>query len=382
MASIHRDPRLKNSPWFAAFTLADGRRVFRSTKTKNKREAKIIADAWETAEKEAIRGDLTRERVLSILNETLIRLGHAPEEHISVKQWLEEWLVAKKPMLATTSHRAYTHAAEEFLAYLGTTGASRRLESISERDVEGFIAQLRKTGRGSRTINRIREHLAVGFEKARRTGRIPYNPFAAVEKEKNDSRPRATFSPSAIAALLKVADPDWQGAILFGYSTGARLGDVTNLRWSNLDITNGVTVFRERKTDKEAIIGLHGDFVDWLTERPVPQDPDAFVFPSLAGKPTGGKTGLSNTFTALIEKAGLQNPLLREGNEGKGNRMHALSFHSLRHTAASAVFNSATVKETVRRVTQHAAKGSLGTYLHQDLTAIREAVTLIPRLPR
>jgi integrase len=356
--------------------------VFRSTKTKSKTEAKIIAAAWEAAEKEAARGELTRERVAAILNETLTRLGHSPQERIAVKQWLEEWLAAKKQMLATTSHRAYTHAAEEFLSYLGETGVSRRLKSISERDVEGFVAQLRKTGRGPRTINRIREHLAVGFEKARRTGRIPYNPFAAVEREKSDSRPRATFSTSAIADLLKVAGPDWQGAILFGYSTGARLGDVANLRWSNLDIANGVTVFKERKTGKQAIIGLHSDFLNWLTERPAPQEPDAFVFPSLAGKPTGGTRGLSNTFIALIDKAGLQNPLLREGNEGKGNRMRSLSYHALRHTAASAVFNSATVKETVRRVTQHAAKGSLDTYLHHDLDAVKAAVALIPRLPR
>jgi integrase len=285
-------------------------------------------------------------------------------------------------MLASASHRAYTQAAEEFLAYLGEPGASRRLESISERDVEGFVADLRKTGRSPRTINRIREYLASGFEKARRVGRIPYNPFAAVEAEKSDSRPRATFSPGAMAALLKVANPDWQGAILFAYSTGARLGDVANLRWSNLDIANGVTVFKERKTARQAIIGLHGDFLDWLSERPTPQNPDAFVFTSLAGKSTGGKTGLSNGFMALIGKAGLANPLLREGNDGRGNRMHTLSFHSLRHTAASAVFNSATVRETVRRVTQHAARGSLDRYLHEDLEAIRAAVDLIPRLPR
>ena len=318
MASIHRDSRFKNGPWFAAFTLLDGRRVFRSTRTKNKAQAKIIAAAWEAAEKEGARGDLTRDRVSAILEETLTRLGHSPQERISVKQWLEEWLAAKKPMLAPSSHRAYTNAAEEFLTYLGETGASRRLESISERDVEGFIAQLRKSGRGPRTINRIREHLAGGFEKARRTGRIPYNPFAAVEAEKSDSRPRATFSPSAIAALLKVADADWQGAILFGYSTGARLADVVNLRWSSLDIANGVTVFRERKTAKEAIIGLHGDFLNWLSERPVPQDPDAFVFPSLAGKRTGGKTGLSRYLHCADREGWFKESAPSRGQRGQG----------------------------------------------------------------
>jgi hypothetical protein len=68
----------------------------RSTKTKNKTEARLIAAAWETAEKEAARGSLTRERLEAILEDTLIRLGHPVKEHISVKQWLEEWLAAKK----------------------------------------------------------------------------------------------------------------------------------------------------------------------------------------------------------------------------------------------------------------------------------------------
>ena len=84
MASIHRDPRFPKGPWFAAFTLAGGRRVLRSTKTKSRAEAKIIANAWETAEREAAHGDLSRDRVAAILNETLTRLGHSPQERISV----------------------------------------------------------------------------------------------------------------------------------------------------------------------------------------------------------------------------------------------------------------------------------------------------------
>lgn len=381
MASIHRDLRFPKGPWYAAFTLSNGRRVARTTKTTNRKEAQILADAWEQVEKESVRGNLTRDRVMAVLNETLVRIGHTPEQHISVKQWLQEWLAVKKSTLASKSHQAYRHAAQEFLAYLGT-GATRSIESISERDIEGFVAHLRKSGRGATTINRMREHLGGGFEKARRMGRIPYNPCGAVEAEKDDSLPRATFDPSAIAALLEVADCDWQGAILFGYSTGARLADVASLRWSNLDVSNGVVTFKEGKTKKKAIIGLHGDFLDWLSESPVPKDPDAFLFPSLAGKSTGGAGGLSVTFISLIEKAGLENPLLRKGDNGKARKLHALSFHSLRHTAATTVFNSAALKEITRRVTQHAAKGSLDRYIHEDLAAIREAVNLIPRLPR
>jgi integrase len=59
-----------------------------------------------------------------------------------------------------------------------------------------------------------------------------------------------------------------------------------------------------------------------------------------------------------------------------------LTFHSFRHTAASAVFNSEAVREVARRVSNHARGGALERYLHQDLAPIREATKLIPRLPK
>jgi integrase len=169
---------------------------------------------------------------------------------------------------------------------------------------------------------------------------------------------------------------------LFAWGSGARLGDVANLRWSSLDIANGLVTFREQKTGATAVIGLHPDFADWLTTRPAPEAIDAPVFPTLAGHPINSTTGLSAQFVQIMARAGIETRLLRQGNSGKGRSVRALSFHSLRHSAASNVFNSEAIRETVRRVTNHAAGGSLDNYLHQDVEAIKAAVRLIPRLPR
>jgi integrase len=177
-------------------------------------------------------------------------------------------------------------------------------------------------------------------------------------------------------------DTDWAGVVLFGWSCGARLGDCVNLKWSNLDVEAGIVVFREQKTKSRAVIGLHPDFLDWLTTRPVPEDDEAPVFPTLAGKPLNGENGLSNTFIKLLDKAGIERHFLHVGNDGKGRSVRALTFHSFRHTAASNVFNQASLKEITRRVTNHAAGGVVDRYIHEDLEAIREATKLIPRLPR
>ena len=73
-----------------------------------------------------------------------------------------------------------------------------------------------------------------------------------------------------MGSRFSVADSDWQGTILFAYGTGARLGDVANVHWLSLDVASGIGVFTEQKTSSRAVIGLHPDFLDWLSSSPAP----------------------------------------------------------------------------------------------------------------
>ena len=383
MASVHRNPRSPKGVWYAALRLADGRRTWRSTKTRDKTKAKIITDAWQAAEDAASNAELSHDRVLEILNETLKRIGASNIEYVSVQGWLREWVASREGQIADSTLKAYGQAVDEFLAYLGERGRMRRLDSITTADIEGFVRVLRKDGRSAATINKLtRKYLSAPFEKARKIGKIRFNPVMATAPEKAESFEKDTFTGDQVVALLSVADPDWQGVILFAYGTGARLGDCANLRWSNLDTANGIVAFREGKTKSKAVLGLHSDFLDWLSNQPVPDDPDAPVFPTLAGKPINSTRGLSNTFIELLDKAGIEKRLLRQGNDGKGRSVRALSFHSFRHTAASNVFNQASLREITRRVTNHAAGGVVDRYIHEDLESIKAATQLIPRLPK
>jgi integrase len=387
MASIHRDPRAPKGVWYAAYRLVDGRKAFRSTGTRDRGKAEIIAQAWDTAELAAAAGNLAHDRVLEILNETMKRLGATGIEFITVKDWLNDWLESKKGQVAESTHAAYTQAVTEFLACLGEHGSHRRLDAITEADIERYIRLMRDEGRSGATINKIiRKYLTAPFEKARKAGKIRFNPVMVTTAEPTENNEKDTFTAEQVAALVAVADPDWQGVILFGYGSGGRLGDIRNLKWSNLDVAAGIGTFREEKTKgrgaRQAVIGLHPDFLDWLATRPAPEDGDAPVFPTLIGKPLNGENGLSNRFIGIMERAGVEGRLLREGNAGKGRTLKSLTFHSLRHNAATTVFNQAALKEITRRVTNHAAGGVVDRYIHDDVEAIKAAVGLIPRLPK
>jgi len=381
MASIHRNPKFPTAPWVCHFTRADGLRTTRSTGKQNRKEALIVCQAIQQAEIELARGDLSRDRLQELFNETLKRLGEAPIKRISIGEWLTDWLESKESLTPNTC-AAYEQVVREFLEYLGEDGARRRLESITEVDIRGFVRTLRESGRSPATINKLtRKYLSCAFTKAQRLGHIKFNPIGATEPEKSDTARRDTFTPDQVVRLVDAASGDWAGAILFSWTSGARLQDAANLRWSSLDLEHGIVTFRQRKTGREIIIGLHPDFEDWISRAPTPDKSQEFVFPTLAGKPSNSSIGLSAQFDAVMRLAGVEGRLIRAGNTGKGRSLRGLSFHSFRHSAASAIFNGAALKEIASRVTGHSGN-VIDRYIHSDLEAVRAAVSLIPRLPR
>jgi integrase len=382
MASVNKDPRGRSPFWYACYTSAEGVRKRESTEQTDKRIAQKVADAKQRAENERRKGTITTERIRDLLNDTLRSAGLEQITTIRLKEWLEEWLEAKRN-ISPASRSAYQQAVREFLKFMGPR-QDGPLDAVSERDIDKFVDHLKKSGRGSGTINKlVRKYLSGAFEKARRLGKIKYNPVAATDSLEHTSIVKDRFTPEQVARLVAVADHDWAGMVLFGYGCGARLQDAANLRWSDLDLENGLVTFTERKTDREAVIGLHPDFEQWLLEsKGTPEDPESFVFPTLANRTGAGRNGLSKDFERLMDKAGIESRILKAEQGAGRNNIRALSYHSLRHGAASSVFNSEAIKEVQRRVTNHARGGVLDRYTHQDVALIKAAVELIPRLPK
>jgi integrase len=401
MGSVHKDARSRSKFWYGAYTTATGQRRMVSTKIeigKTKAEQKAsresalaIVHGWEKAEGLACAGTITKARIEEILNHTLRSVGLQEIESTSVSKWFKDWLDGKRS-IAESSRGGYEQATREFLEFMGRK-AALPLDSVTEEDINKFVDHLRSDGRSATTVNKIvRKYVSATFNKALKLGKIKYNPVMATDPLKADASTKDTFSPEQVARLVKAAKgTDWEGMVLFAYGAGARLQDCANLRWSSVDTLNNVVVFKEKKTGRQAVVGLHPDFGDWLGEQPkTPSDPEAFVFPSLAGRPGTSSGGLCGEFDELMEKAKVEGRILRKGSDrdkdgkrkGKGRIVRSLTFHSFRHTAASAVFNSEAVREVARRVSNHARGGALERYLHQDLAPIREATKLIPRLPK
>src|SRR5262245_54228731 len=88
--------RLPNSPyWIACFTLPDGRRTNRSTKTSDRRVAQRLADEFQTAANKAREGRLVEAQARKVLNDILDLMGEERLNNETVESFLHQWLAGK-----------------------------------------------------------------------------------------------------------------------------------------------------------------------------------------------------------------------------------------------------------------------------------------------
>jgi integrase len=382
MSSLVKDLRKRSPYWYCCYTTSDGRRLKKSTKRRDKAEAREVCRAFVDAEKKIASGSATEKQLRKVINDALELIGERKLPDPSIKDLLDTWIKSKRGAVAASTIRGYEQTRDLFLDFLGAR-AGRSVRLLSKADAIAFRDHLLSEGRTPSTVNKLAKlYLSAPFESARKEGLIDYNPFAAMDALKSKKVERSTFTTEQVARLVQTAHGTaWEGAILIAYGTGARLQDVANLRWSSIDSENGILTFQERKTGKRVVVGLHPDIEDWITRQPPLDDPEGFLFPTLANRTGGGRNGLSADFRRIMEQARVEGKELRKADR-KGRAVHSLVFHSFRHGAASHVFNQAALKDIARRVTGHAARGSIGRYIHEDVEALRAATQLIPRLPR
>jgi len=360
----------KNSPyWIAGFRDLNGKEFNRSTKQKAKGKAMEAALEFERI----ARGESpTMAALIKVGKDLMERMGQS-EGDVTI----EEEFAGKMGFLSTISKKSdstqerYRQIVRLFLSFLGE-GGKRKLRTLSAADVEGYKAERIKKGLSGKSINFELKFLRSVLKRAMVAQRIPGNPALQVTFEAEKSATREDFTPAQITALLRACEgfkgdkgKDWRGVVLVAYFTGARLRDAANLRAGSmqLEAENPFLEYYEKKKGKDS--GkvkrfLHPDLAAFLLTLPSSDDPDSYLFPTLAERVTGGAHGLSREFIRLMEAAGIERRLMSEGKRKNYN----LSEHSLRHACCSQL-QAAGVPEDLRmQIVGHESKEVARNYAH------------------
>src|SRR5436190_20155367 len=264
MPSIHRQP---GRPfWFCAFSIFNpethtSKRVFRSTKTRDKKQALEICRAWHKAALKARNGklsvDAAREVIARGVSDVFTAANVESLPSASIKTWCETWTEAKAIETEESTHARYKRVMERFTGFLGEAKSKRDLSTLQASDVARF------RDREAKELSRSTANLG----EAVRQGLLTVNPAVRVKLFKSNAESkRRAFTLAEIKRILKACgdDTEWRGLVLFGLYLGQRLGDLACLTWRAVDLDSGEIAFTTRKTGRRIVLPLVQPVADYL----------------------------------------------------------------------------------------------------------------------
>src|SRR5436309_3414650 len=222
MPSIHRQP---GRPFlFCEFTLFDpethtSKRVFHSTKTRDKKQALEVCRSWHKAALFARNGKLSADAAREVITRGVSDVYAAANleslESATVRKWCEKWLEAKSIEAEESTQARYKRIVDRFLECLGAK-ANRDLSTLQAGDITRFRDREAKT-LSRATANLSLKVLRVCFGEALRQGLLALNPAVRVPVLKSrDKSARRAFTLSEIKRILKACGNDAESVRCFG----------------------------------------------------------------------------------------------------------------------------------------------------------------------
>jgi integrase len=304
---------------------------------------------------------------LAELRASLDRGTYIEPSKLTLGDYAEKWLARRQVtgngLKATTAanYRRYVEA-DIVPSQLG----GMRLTDIKRHGINQFAADLTEAGRGAVTVRRILARLTTILNSAVKDELISSNPALGADKPVLGDGPVKVWEPEHVRQFLQRAARHRLGALFeVAVMTGLRRGELTALRWSDVDlVARKITVRRNRVTVDGKIseqttktrAGLRtvplsdvavASLLAWQLRQAEEaqqageawQNPGGYVFTNELGQ------ALDPAYvTRLFRKICL-----------KGEPLPPLSFHGLRHCAASLILASGADIAVVSKLLGHAS---------------------------
>lgn len=271
--------------------------------------------------------------------------------------WAERWLATVRLNIRPATLRMYRGAMRrDILPRLGAIP----LSELRPDDVKRLLARLVDAGRAPSSVALVRRILVACLSEAERDGRVVRNVARSVRAPNVEPVERRRLSPVEVRDLLALAakDPRTDVLVALAVGTGARVGELCALDWSDVDL-EGATVTIRGTLGRSGVVGppksRRGRRIVALPAFAV-----AALRRELERRP--GATG-----PVLADAAGRRLTIERTGERWRDLRERAgigegMRFHDLRGTAATLALAAGVTPTEVARSLGHDPAVLMRTY--------------------
>ena len=267
--------------------------------------------------------------------------------------------------LAKLNKKSWKDDVSRFKNHIEPTLGNIQLNQITSAMLSDLMLEIKTEDRANATVNRSRALLSSMFNVAFEREIIEQSPMTRVKKLVEQNQIERYLSEDELKRLMNVLanhhahDIDNQiivGIVEMLLLTGARKGEVLNLKWSDLDENNHLWKLNENKSGKPRIIQLNSQ-AQQIIRRMSRKYLYVFANP---------KTGLPfndirKTFQKILEAAQIEN----------------FRIHDLRHNFASMAVNNGCDIYVVQHLLGHASPTTTQRYAHLRQDTLRNASEML-----
>jgi integrase len=295
-------------------------------------------------------------------------------------EWIESYAGRTARGFSETTRPEYRRPIE---AHALQRWGTWKLADVEPADVRDLFGSMRKAGKSTSAIKKLRAAISAMFATAIDDGALRSNPVQGVRIPAGASEEPADDHGKALTreelALLLAATPEaWRLFFEFLSVTGLRISEATGLTWEHLELGEGPRV----KVREQFYRGERRKLKSGAGKRDIPlssgmaarllahrrdtyRGPKAPVFPSKTGTP--------------LIRGKVAERVLNPAREDVG--MPWVSFHTFRHTCASMLFDDGRNIKQVQEWLGHADPGfTLRTYVHLLDAGVGEGLDLAARV--
>ncbi len=308
------------------------------------------------------RGAETYERQLR--EEMLNPSAPTPKKEVpTLSKFSEEFIttyavVNNKPSEVRMKRSVFKH---HLLPMFGT----KRLDEIGPRHIEGYKAKKLAEGLSKATVNNHLTMLRKSLNIAHEWGVIESVPKIKWLKLPKPEFDFLDFEESE--RLIAAADDHWRTFVVTALRTGLRFGELTGLRWDDVDLTKGLMVVRQSNWRGQIGTPKSGK------TREIPLSEQARVA-LRSYRHLKGELVFSDAKGEFLTEGECKWPLIRAC---KRAGLRKIGWHALRHTFASQLVMRGVPLKAVQELLGHATMEMTMRYAHLSPEVRRDAVMVL-----